>query len=393
MPTFVDDAARARLANLPPDQIRQQLQQLYGYSGADLDAEMTQIQGSTATGANLPGRSRESRGDALLGQNILDTQGLVGQAPGAAAGTAATPLIDPSQALLNDPRTGIMPFEAAPGEGVSLQEQAINQNRTDLTGANAATEQLSNMREAINAGGLTAIDRARLNQSYMQEAGQARGQREAVMARAEEQGRGGGNAQLLGQLQANQAGTNAQAQDRMNTMALGLARKDSLMGQAGTLGVNFQSINDAIDHFNAEGERARAAANVAAKNKAIQDTYGANEKRYGQHVQDYNQGAREVYNQGQTNVRANQTETGTENRYNAGPEQGARGAFRDKVGAVAAALAAREAEAHALGTRQEQKDQQSQAATAGWMGLAGSVLGTGAGVAEAALGAPKKPTP
>src|SRR5574342_18168 len=136
------------------------------------------------------------------------------------------------------------PLEAA------LEEQAINQVRTDTTGVDAQKNVLGEYANLYAQGGLNAIDRARLEQARRTRAAQGRSAEEAIMADMEERGRAGSNAELLARQQAQQGATNARSMDDLQTMALGLQRRDALLRDQGTLGGQVQTAQDVIDQFN-----------------------------------------------------------------------------------------------------------------------------------------------
>lgn len=151
--------------------------------------------------------------------------------------------------------------------GPAIQERAIAQGRTDTEGLQAEQASLADETAAINQGGLTAIDRARLEQARSQRAMQARAAEQAIMQRAEQQGRAGSPTQLLARQQSQQSAENQRSQDDLQTMALGLQRKDTLLAQRAGQGLSMQDAQDAIDKFNAEGARLTEQRNAAEANK------------------------------------------------------------------------------------------------------------------------------
>lgn len=152
-------------------------------------------------------------------------------------------------------------------------EQDILQGRTDTTGLDAQRGALGQYGEIIGQGGLTAIDRAALMQSQQLREQELRGNREAIMRNAAEQGRGGGIAQLLQQGQASQQTANARAMDDARMQALALGRKDSAISAMDTLGGTIQTAQDALDKFNTMSRQDVQQRNVASQQRGVDTRY------------------------------------------------------------------------------------------------------------------------
>ena len=152
-------------------------------------------------------------------------------------------------------------------------ESQFDQTRGDETGLDAQRAALAGYSEVLDEGGLTAIDRARIAQSRAMRGQEVGAQRAAIMQGAEEQGRAGGNAQMLAQMQAAQGGANARAMDDLTTQALALNRRDSAMAGLGVVGNQVQANQDAIDKFNTMGQREREMRNKAAQQRGIDTRY------------------------------------------------------------------------------------------------------------------------
>ncbi len=202
-------------------------------------------------------------------------------------------------------------------EGMNLTEyEAAKQERTYTTGRDAQVRSLDEYDAVIDQGGLTDIDRARIEEMRQTTARRARGQEEAIMADAAEQGRGGGNASLLLRNQAQQAATNQRALGDMQTAALGLERKDQAIRNRGFLGGDVQLADDAIDKLNTENSQATLDNNAAAKNKAEAERWGLEMDHKDENV-DVTQGAHAVDHDTETaRSERNTDRTNEQNRYN-----------------------------------------------------------------------------
>jgi len=199
----------------------------------------------------------------------------------------------------------------SPDEQYSYEDN-INQKRTDTTGLDAQTRALQGYDDIVNEQGLTAIDRARIAQSHQGQEQELRANREAIMQNAQEQGRAGGQAQLLAQMQASQGTANMRAMNDLQTNALGLQRKDSAIGSMGALGGQVQSAQDSIDRMNTEGKRLVQQRNIERKNAGI-DT---------------------KYEDEQTTGRANTDTKNAADQLNKSAGYGARGQYGDQVAAI-----------------------------------------------------------
>lgn len=152
-------------------------------------------------------------------------------------------------------------------------EQDILQNRSDTQGLDAQRAALGDYRSIIDQGGLTAADRASIMESQMRREQELRGNREAIMRNAAEQGRAGGVAQMLMQGQASQGTANQRALDDMRMQAAALGRKDMAIGAMGQLGGQVQSAQDALDRFNTMSRQDVQQRNIAAQQKGVDTRY------------------------------------------------------------------------------------------------------------------------
>jgi hypothetical protein len=131
----------------------------------------------------------------------------------------------------------------------------------------------------ISQGGLTAADKAALNQVQNEAAQADRGRREAILQNAQARGMGGGGQALLAQLQSSQAAT-----DRANQSGLDIAgmaqqraldaimQRGNLAGQMGQQEFGQQAdiagAKDAIARFNAQNSNQMSINNAEMQNQA-----------------------------------------------------------------------------------------------------------------------------
>ena len=213
-----------------------------------------------------------------------------------------------------------------------IQDRAFNMSRSDTTGVDAQKRVLGAVEAAIGQGGLDQIDRARLAEISAAEARQRRGALGALRARAEQTGRANGVGSQVSQQMAIQDSINNQAMRDMQVGALGLDRKNQLMGLAGNLGGNVQSASDVIDQFNTIGERQRIQNNLAAQNAARTAVWGENSTRQRDLTAAQNNAT-----VGQAEYNAN-AQNGAD-RFNVSPGQGARGLTSETQDAISSAIA------------------------------------------------------
>lgn len=143
----------------------------------------------------------------------------------------------------------------------------------------AQLDALSSLEDIGNNHGITAADRAQLNQIQTEEDTRARGAREAILQNAQARGAGGSGLEMLDQLMnAQEAATRASqrgfdvAANAQNRALTALQSAGSLGGQLQNNEFNQQSqiaqANDAISRFNAANQQAQENLNVAARNDA-----------------------------------------------------------------------------------------------------------------------------
>lgn len=236
-----------------------------------------------------------------------------------------------------------------------LDLSAKDQTRSDTTGVDAQKGILARDTAMLDQGGLSAIERARMAESHAQNEQLARSQREAIMAQAEGQGRGGGNASLLGRLTAEQGATNRNAMDQLQTNAQALQRSDTIRGEIASTGNQIQTAQDAIDNFNTQGARDRQHQYNAGK-VATWDEGNARDKT---NTSIANAEAGDNWTRHNYINDKNTSDVNEAGKFNVGPNQGTRGMAGDLLGATnpeAAGLAHAASESYGLGQHKADAD-------------------------------------
>jgi hypothetical protein len=239
-------------------------------------------------GTNLPPDAVQS---LLTSRGESEAEALQGEQPGLDAYQEDAVLDQGPATSFLDKLKGEGAFYDESVEGMDLTDyEAAQQERTDTTGREAQERSLADYDAVIGQEGLTAVDRARIEEMRQDTARRARAQEGAILADAAEQGRGGGNASLLLRNQAQQSATNTRALGDMQTAAMGLERKDSAIRNRGFLGGDIQASDDAIDKFNTQNSQATLDNNAAAKNRAEAERWGQEQDNQNENV-DVTQGA------------------------------------------------------------------------------------------------------
>lgn len=163
-----------------------------------------------------------------------------------------------------------------------LQEQsAMNRVSTDPRFQQAQMDALSSLQEIGNEGGLTAMDRAQLNQIQTEQDTAARGAREAIIQNAAERGLSGSGLELMSQMQNQQDSATRASQRGFDVAAQAQQRALAALQGAGDLGGQMQQTqfnqqadiaraNDAINQFNTQNRQAVSNLNTQNKNQAAQ---------------------------------------------------------------------------------------------------------------------------
>lgn len=178
-------------------------------------------------------------------------------------------------------------------------------------GRSAQLQALSQLQGISTDGGLTAQDKAQLNDIQSQTGAQERGSREAIMQNAQSRGMSGSGMELASQL-INQQGSAGNAnQAGLDVAAQAQKRALDAITQSGQLGGQVQgqefseqaqkaSAQDAINKFNAANSQSVVNANTQARNAAQQRNMDTQQNISGQNTQIANQ-------QATTNAQAKQT--------------------------------------------------------------------------------------
>lgn len=106
----------------------------------------------------------------------------------------------------------------------------------DPTARNAQLAALQQMQGIATQGGMTAIDKARLQQIQEQTATQARGAREAIMQNAQARGMGGSGAELANLMQGQQSASDQAGRQAVDVNSAAQQRALQAMAQTGQLG-------------------------------------------------------------------------------------------------------------------------------------------------------------
>ncbi len=179
--------------------------------------------------------------------------------------------------------------------------------RSDPWTRQAQMRALAAMQEVYQGKGLTEADRLAIRQGNSEIAQQMRGQREAVMANAQERGFGGGGAELAALLTGAQGGANAMASQHANIQQAAQQRALQAMQAAGGLGsqargqsfaeaYNRGQAADAFNRSNVDYRRGVQSRNVGHTNQgadrradAYRDRYGMRERMAAMQTGQYNQ--------------------------------------------------------------------------------------------------------
>jgi len=164
-------------------------------------------------------------------------------------------------------------------EAQLLQSNAFNDIVTDPALAGAQKQALSALQQVGTEGGLTAIDKARLQDITNEQNQVARGRNEAIMQQAQQRGMGGSDINTINQLMSEQAAADRASQQGTDVAAEAQARALQALIQAGqTAGdiraqdygeqANKAGAQNAIDLFNKQTLNQTNLYNVDAANKA-----------------------------------------------------------------------------------------------------------------------------
>lgn len=196
-------------------------------------------------------------------------------------------------------------------ETTLLNSNAFNQIKEDPSLVGAQKQALQALQDTASAGGLTAVDKAQLQDITTQQNQQNSSANAAIMADARARGTGNSNLTAVQKLISQQGSANTAANSGLTVAAQAQARALQAMQAAGTQAQSTQAQEDqeaqakagsqnAIDQFNATNQNATNKTNVA-NDLAAQETNQANT----QHVNDENTATQNAATV--NNANANQT--------------------------------------------------------------------------------------
>jgi len=144
---------------------------------------------------------------------------------------------------------------------------------------NAQLDALSSLQNISDSGGITAVDRAQLNNIQSEEDTRARGSREAILQNAQARGISGSGIELLSQMQNQQDGAGRASRRGFDVAANAQGRALQALTDAGRLGGQLESnqfgqqaqiagANDAIKKFNTSNLQNQSNLGVANRNEA-----------------------------------------------------------------------------------------------------------------------------
>jgi len=284
---------------------------------------------------------------------------------------------------------------------VLAQEQIIEQIRSNEEGRVGERSALSGLQGlagqyqgAIDQGGLTAIDRARVEALRQDTARRARAQEEAILADMTEKGRGSGLASMLLRQQAQQSAADQRGLYDAQVGAMGLERKDRLMAglgdaytEAGTLGHGMQEADDAIDSFNAENRQEVSSRNTDRDNVGRTTTWGQNRTNENSNVTQGNTVATIQFGEDSARATRNANLERGADIYNTGPGQGERGRFQDSLAGQAAISGDIHTAAEVLSAGADRDSAEAIASSEQDASQLESLLGAGAAVVSPVAGA------
>lgn len=202
----------------------------------------------------------------------------------------STPQIEDKFADLSGPNAEDLSYDIArlveagaltpeQAQAALVDSSAMSGVMSDPTSRKAMFDALAELQNVTEQGGMTAMDRASMNEIFGQTDRKAKGARDAVVQNMEARGMGGSGASMLAQLQANQ-----DAAQEANARGLGVASAaqqralEAMMNQGNLASsINAQDFNqqsakaqaqDAISKFNAQNQQQVNLANTAAANRA-----------------------------------------------------------------------------------------------------------------------------
>src|SRR5229473_5887967 len=122
-----------------------------------------------------------------------------------------------------------------------LSSNAFNNIVTDPSYVGAQKQALQQMQQVATQGGLTAVDKAQLQDITNQQNQEAQGRNAAVMSQARERGMGGSDINIVNQLMNEQGAADRASQAGTNVAANAQTRALQAMQAAGTQGGQLQA--------------------------------------------------------------------------------------------------------------------------------------------------------
>lgn len=192
----------------------------------------------------------------------------------------------------------ITPYQQQVIQGTLTPEEAVFQMQkdTELAGIqvpqdllNAQARALTQIQQIADEGGLTAIDRAQLNEIQTTQANRSKAEQDAIIQDAQQRGVAGAGTEMAARLISQQQGANRAAASGLQVAADAQARRTAAITQAAQMasGQRDQSMNeqtrvaeaqDAINKFNTSFQNSTNAANVAARNEAAAQNLAAKQQ-------------------------------------------------------------------------------------------------------------------
>lgn len=215
---------------------------------------------------------------SLFGKSGSDKADRLRQQAIDAFNSIKTPALADLQVQLNDyVNQGIITPEQA--EASLLGSNAFDSIATDPSNTAAQKLALTQLQQIGSQGGMTAIDKAQMNDISDEQNQQNRSQNEATMQQARQRGVGGSGVSQVNQLINEQGNADRAARSGTQVAANAQARALQAIMQAGQLGGQMQAqeygeqankanAQNAIQQFNAQTQTANNQYNTAAANNA-----------------------------------------------------------------------------------------------------------------------------
>jgi len=169
------------------------------------------------------------------------------------------------------------------------EESGLKDISVDPRFKSAQVNALEQLQTIGNEGGLTATDKARMQDIFDAQNVEERGSREAIEQNARERGIGGSDITIASKLIANQEAANRAARQGMDVAALAEQRALEAIQAAGNMGgqmderefaqqAEIAAAQDAINQFNTANRQQVAATNVGARNDAQRINLGEKQR-------------------------------------------------------------------------------------------------------------------